>query len=115
MRADNVGALEALFSQGRGDLVEISFDHAQGRFVATLLEDYDPDEELEELEAELDEDDALGPGTYELVEYDDESDDASQHLRELVSASGATMVEALLELEIAYRNLLWSEPKGVIS
>ena len=110
MKADNVGALEALFSQGRGDLVEITFDHAQRRFVATLLEDYDPDEELEEemteLELELDLDDEAEPVAYEIVEYDEEADRVSGRLRELVSASGATMVEALLELEIAYRNLL---------
>ncbi len=111
MRADNVGALEALFSQGRGDLVEITFDHNQRRFVATLLEDYDPDEEDEEqskelLELEDGENQGLGPGAYEIIEYDEEAGRVSGHLRELVSASGATMVEALLELEIAYRNLL---------
>jgi hypothetical protein len=110
VKANNVGALEALFSQGRGDVVEITFNNDERCFVATLLEDYDPDEELEEelaeLEDEVGENEALGPGPYELVEYDDEVDDTSQHLRELVRASGATMVEALLELEIAYRNFL---------
>ncbi len=109
MQASNIGALEALFSQGRGDRVEISYDSEEHRFVATLLEDCDPDEEpdeeLVELEPEPD-DEELGPGAYELVEYDEEADDTPQLLRELVRASGATMVEALLELEIAYRNLL---------
>lgn len=108
MKADNVGALEALFSQGRGDLVQITFDHAQRRFVATLLEDYDPDEEMTELELELDldDDDEDEPVAYEIIEYDEEAGCISGHLRELVSASGATMVEALLELEVAYRNFL---------
>lgn len=105
MKASNVGALEALFSQSRGDFVEITFDHAQRRFMATLLEDYDPDEELTELD--LDDDDE--PVAYEIIEYDEEAGRISGHLRELVSASGATMVEALLELEIAYRNFLGVE------
>lgn len=109
MQASNIGALEALFSQGRGDLVEISYDSEERRFVATLLEDHDPDEELDEELAELEpepDDEELGPGAYELVEYDKEADDAPKYLCELVRASGATMVEALLELEIAYRNLI---------
>jgi hypothetical protein len=78
-----------------------------------LLEDYDEDEELEEelgeLELELDEEaydgDEIVAVAYEIVEYDKEAEGTGQVLRELVSASGGTMVEALLELEIAYRNL----------
>jgi hypothetical protein len=109
VQASNIGALEALFSQGRGDLVTIIYNSEERCFVATLLEDYDPneelDEELAELEPELD-DEELESDAYELVEYDEQADDTPQHLRELVRASGQTMVEALLELEIAYRNLL---------
>lgn len=114
----DIGYLESLFMQGRGDLVEIYYDSEESCFVATLLKDYDPGDEededaLEELgddELALDEDDdideeSLSPGSYELVEYGDD-DEEPQSLRELVKASGATMVEALLQLELTYRNLL---------
>ena len=74
MNTGDVGALEALFSQGWDDEVRITFDPDQLRFVATLVEACE--------------------------------DGGAQGSRRLVSASGATMVEALLQLELAYRNLL---------
>ena len=105
----DVGYLESLFMQGHGDLVEIEYDSEESCFVATLLEDYDPlDDELDDLELDEDEDvdeENLSPDSYELVEYGEE-DDGPQSLRELVKASGATMVEALLQLELVYRNLI---------
>ncbi len=80
-----MGLLESLMAQGRNDFVEISFDAEQGCFVAVLL--VDDDDELDE---------------------DDESDfDADIHsFTELVSASGQTLVEALLQLELTYRNVV---------
>lgn len=72
------------------------FDAKERRFVATLWEDYDPDDEDEDrLEGGGDvADEDLAPVEYELVEYGDEDEEPT--LRRLVSASGATMVKALL-------------------
>ena len=96
-RIGGVGALEILLSQGRNDFVELTFDTEQNCYVATLMvKDNDEPKENTDL-------DELSPCPYDR-EFG--GNDEGYLLKELVAASGRTMVEALLQLELAYRNTI---------
>lgn len=104
--------LEALLSLGHGDFVEVTFDHENKLFVAMLFEEYDPDDD--ELEAELELEDEFGEGDFEdedepgepvFAEYADDEDGAS-YTRVLVQTTAPSLIEAIYELDRAYRNLI---------
>ena len=92
-----MGALEILLTQGHNDFVELSFDAKQGCYVAALMVEDDDEPK------EVDESNELSTEPYDR-QFGDENE--GYLLRILVAASGRTMVEALLQLELAYRNAI---------